>query len=339
MSIKSIVAAYDKIDRLDLRVLRVIEVAHRRFEYVPIDLIVRWCDEPWDLVSKSLRKLNALGMIVRWRGDYIGYRLNYLGYDVLALHTLAKRNIIRSLSPTPIGAGKESDVYVGETCSGDKVVIKLYRLGRTSFRQTRRFRIWVGDRRHITWLYESRLSAHMEYKALVLAHNSGVRVPKPIAVNRHALVIKYVDALPLSIAWRTVESGERLLEEIIEDMRRCYQGANIVHGDLSEYNIIVDANGDHYIIDWAQFTPRYYKGALSLLRRDAENVIEFFRRKFRISVDLDDVMKYVTADVEAEGLDLEDSFIKLIGEEELRGYALGDDVEDELSRPYDDLEA
>ena len=41
---------------------------------------------------------------------YEGYRLTYLGYDFLAIHTLVKKGVINSVG-RQIGVGKESDVY------------------------------------------------------------------------------------------------------------------------------------------------------------------------------------------------------------------------------------
>jgi RIO-like serine/threonine protein kinase fused to N-terminal HTH domain len=198
LSIRNIVNAYDQLDAFDLRVLRIIEIGHRKFEFVPLDVIVNWSKKPEELIGKSLRRLNSLGMVIRYRGNYTGYRLTFMGYDALALHTLAKRGIVEALSPTPIGVGKESDVYAGDAIGGGKIVLKFHRLGRTSFRQIKRFRAWIGDRRHITWLYESRLSAHTEYKALVLAYNAGLSVPKPITVNRHTVVMSYINGALLS---------------------------------------------------------------------------------------------------------------------------------------------
>ncbi len=41
---------------------------------------------------------------------YEGYRLTYLGYDFLAIHTLVKKGVINSVG-RQIGVGKESDVF------------------------------------------------------------------------------------------------------------------------------------------------------------------------------------------------------------------------------------
>lgn len=333
MSVKNIVAVYDNLSKLDLRILRIIEVAHRKYEYVPMDLIVKWSNKSWEIVSKSLKKLNSYGLVIRWKGSYTGYRLTYAGYDILALHTLAKRGIIEKISPTPLGVGKESDVYTGEEPNGEKIVIKFHRLGRTSFRQTKKFRIWIGERRHVTWLYESRLSAHMEFKALVMAYEAKVNVPKPITVNRHAVVTKFVDAYQLSEVWRSIENPDKVLENIIEDVRKLYCNASIVHGDLSEFNVLVNPNDEsYYIIDWPQWVPRMYKNAEDLLRRDLENIITFFQKKFDIEVNFDEVMKYVTEGVEKGELELEEAFTEFIGEKELKSYLIDEELEKEIDK-------
>jgi RIO-like serine/threonine protein kinase len=48
------------------------------------------------------------------RSTYDGYRLTNLGYDFLAVHTLSKRGMIKSVG-RQIGIGKESDLF--EVCT------------------------------------------------------------------------------------------------------------------------------------------------------------------------------------------------------------------------------
>ena len=331
MSIKSLVNAYDQLDSFDLRVLRVIEIGHRKFEYVPLEVIVDWSKKPEELIGKSLKKLNALGMVIRYRGNYTGYRLTFMGYDALALHTLAKRGIIEKVSPTPIGVGKESDVYAGDALGDGKVVLKFHRLGRTSFRQIRRFRAWIGDRRHITWLYESRLSAHAEYKALVLAYNAGINVPRPITVNRHTVVMAYINGAQLSEVG-DVDDPEELFWGIIEGVKKLFADVGIVHGDLSEFNIMIDLDsGEPYIIDWPQWVPRNAPGALDMLRRDVTNVIRYFMKRFGLEFDANEVYNYVVGNVEVREESLEEALEELLGSEglsELMGSEREEEFED-----------
>ena len=329
MSIKSLVNAYDQLDSFDLRVLRIIEIGHRRFEFVPLEVIVDWSKRSEELIDKSLKKLNVLGMVIRYRGNYTGYRLTFMGYDALALHTLAKRGVIERVSPTPIGVGKESDVYAGDAVGDSKVVLKFHRLGRTSFRQIRRFRSWIGNRRHITWLYESRLSAHTEYKALVLAYNAGINVPRPITVNRHTVVMLYINGVQLSEVG-DVEDPEDLYWGIIENTKKLFADVGIVHGDLSEFNVMIDLDsGDPYIIDWPQWVPRNAPGALDMLRRDITNITRYFTKKFKLNVDSNEVYSYVVGNVEVKEESLEEALEELLGNEGL-SELMGSEKEEEF---------
>ncbi|WP_367834480.1 RIO1 family regulatory kinase/ATPase [Vulcanisaeta sp. JCM 16159] len=268
-------------------------------------------------------------MVIRYRGNYTGYRLTFMGYDALALHTLAKRGIIEKVSPTPIGVGKESDVYAGDAVGNGKVVLKFHRLGRTSFRQIRRFRAWIGNRRHITWLYESRLSAHAEYKALVLAYNAGINVPRPITVNRHTVVMSYINGAQLTEVG-DVDDPEDLYWGIIKGIKKLFADIGIVHGDLSEFNIMIDLDsGEPYIIDWPQWVPRNAPGALDMLRRDVTNITKYFMKRFRLDVDVYEVYNYVVGNVEVREESLEEALEELLGSEGL-SELMGSEKEEEF---------
>ena len=52
--------------------------------------------------------------------------------------------------------GKESDIYLGENDKGEYVVLKLARLGRTSFRTIKKNRDYIRYRSQFNWLYLSR---------------------------------------------------------------------------------------------------------------------------------------------------------------------------------------
>ncbi len=67
------------------------------------------------------------------RKKYDGYRLNYAGYDYLALRTMRARGHISAVG-MQIGVGKESDIFLVSNAAGEQHVLKLHRLGRISFR-------------------------------------------------------------------------------------------------------------------------------------------------------------------------------------------------------------
>jgi RIO kinase 2 len=94
--------------------------------------------------------------------EYNGYRLSYLGYDILALHALLARGVVVSVG-NQIGVGKESDIFEALDPDGGEVVLKLHRLGRTSFRAVRRSRDYLRGKSKASWLYMSRLAAVKEF--------------------------------------------------------------------------------------------------------------------------------------------------------------------------------
>lgn len=67
-------------------------------------------------------------------------------------------------------------------------------------------------------------------------------------------------------------------EEIVDTMVRLYNEANLVHADLSEYNVLWH-DGKCWIIDVAQAVEPGHPGAHEFLMRDCANISTFFTRK------------------------------------------------------------
>ena len=86
--------------------------------------------------------------------SFDGYRLTYQGYDILALKTLLQRNVIVSVG-AQIGVGKESDIFEAKDEHDNELVIKIHRLGRTSFRAVRNKRDYMVGKSKSNWLYMS----------------------------------------------------------------------------------------------------------------------------------------------------------------------------------------
>lgn len=288
--VKEALEALRQLRARDLRVLHAVERGMARFQYVPVDEISRFTGLNLDEVLLITRKLNALGLLRRWVGSYVGYVLTVRGYDCLALNALAKRGTLKSIAASPIGRGKEADVYQGVTPAGRTVAVKFHRVGRTSFRQTRRYRTYVGDRYHISWLYQSRIAAKSEYEALRALFSVGVSVPEPIDWNRNVVVCEYVEGVELSEA-PPLPDPSKFLETLLDEVKKAYQ-AGIIHADLSEYNILASPKGP-VIFDWPQWISRNHPSAIHYLRRDLENVLKFFKRKYNISYNLDECIRRI----------------------------------------------
>jgi len=129
--------------------------------------------------------------------------------------------------------------------------------------------------------------------ALQLVYKNGVSVPEPISHNRHVIAMGIIEGGELS-KWREISNPQRVLKEILRNVRKAYLKAHVIHGDLSEYNIILKPNMHILIIDWPQYVMADHPNAMDLLLRDVQNVLTFFNRRFSVKVETSLVCDYVT---------------------------------------------
>jgi RIO kinase 2 len=287
------VRVFRELETEDFRILHVIEAAMSKREFVPTEQIQKYAKVPMDRIQFTLGKLNKLGLIFQSKGAYTGHTLNYAGYDCLAINNLVKAAVISSFGQT-LGVGKEADVYDALSPTGKRIAVKFHRLGRTSFRQTRRKRGYI--REHSTWLFQSHLAAEKEFQAMELAYENGISVPEPLSQNRHVIAMGIIDGAQLS-KYKDIGNPKIVLKEILRNIRKAYLKAHLIHSDLSEYNIILKPDGHLLIIDWPQAVKTDHANAKELLKRDVNNVLIFFSRKFNLELPLTEASEYVVGDV------------------------------------------
>lgn len=289
-SAKRAASILSKLEREDLRVLLAVELSMAGFESVPVDRIVKYANLNRQEVEFRISRLNKQGLIYGQEGPYVGYVLNYTGYDCLALNALVKAEVLEALGRS-LGVGKESDVHEALTPDGNQVAIKFQRLGRVSFRDTRRKRSYMMEGGRVNWLYRSRLAAEREFEGLRLAFEAGVSVPKPIHNNRHVVVMSYIDGYNLVEVDNLNDPGG-FLDEVLFNVRLAYK-AGVIHADLSEFNIVVQANGKVLLIDWPQYITINHPNAEMLLKRDIRIVLKFFNGKFDVDRDFEEALEFV----------------------------------------------
>ena len=283
------VQVFRKLESEDFRILNIIEAAMSKREFVPTEQIQKYAKLPMDRIEFTLSKLNKLGLIYQTKGAYIGHTLNYAGYDCLAINTLVKAGVIESFGQT-LGVGKEADVYDALSSDGKRIAVKFHRLGRISFRQTRRKRGYI--REHSTWLFQSHVAAEKEFQAMQLVYKNGVSVPEPISQNRHVIAMGMIEGAELS-KYKEIPKPEKILKEVLRNVRKTYLKAHVIHADLSEYNIILKPDGHILIIDWPQYVMTNHANAEDLLERDLKNILTFFNRKFTVKVVIKEACDYV----------------------------------------------
>jgi Serine/threonine protein kinase involved in cell cycle control len=211
-----------------------------------------------------------------------------------ALYKLVQDDVLAAIGG-PISTGKEANVYEARGGDGRDVAVKIYRVNASDFRQMRtylegdpRFRGIGSDKRKVVLAWTRK-----EYANLRRAAAAGVRVPEPIAVERNVLVMELVGAVTdraRRLNEVDVENPQTAFEVVREYMRRLHT-AGLVHGDLSEYNMIIH-EGELVLIDLGQAVTVHHPRAEAFLRRDCENVARFFG-DLGVAVSTDQLMEAV----------------------------------------------
>jgi len=288
------VKVFRELKNEDFRVLQAIETGMSQHEFVPKEQIARFTK--FDLTRDTdfrLNRLNKLGLIYQVRAAYVGFTLNYAGYDCLAINALVRASIIEAFGKS-LGVGKEADVFDALNPKGERIAVKFHRLGRISFRQTLRKRTYTTEPT-ARWLYQSRLAAEREFQALKLLFPQGVAVPEPLSQSRHVVAMGMIEGAELA-NWKRLARPGKILKEILRNVRKAYLKAGVIHADLSEYNVILKPNKRILIIDWPQFVTKEHPNAEDLLKRDVQNILQYFRRKHMLGIEFQECLNYVTGE-------------------------------------------
>ena len=198
------------------------------------------------------------------------------------IYKLIHRKVIDRIHGV-LKAGKEARIYWGESPEGAELAIKIYYTATAEFRRGMlkyidgdpRFRRVRKDLRGLIYTWTQK-----EFKNLKLAEEAGVNAPRAIAFYRNILVMTFIgrDGVPAPLL-REVDltEPEAFYRRLLREMRLLYIRARLVHGDLSEYNIMVSEEAP-VIFDISQAVLIAHPMSDALIRRDIGNVNAYFRR-------------------------------------------------------------
>jgi RIO kinase 2 len=273
------------LSREDRSLLSAIETGMKTHEWVPSFVISELSGLPVRKVEYRLGQLFEKKLVERESMHYLGYRIDFDAYDLLALSDFVKRGTVKAFGER-IGVGKESVVYeaLGET----HLAVKFHRQGRTSFKHIRRLRDHLTDQTKVPWIYAAALAARHEFAIMEKLYPI-VSIPRPFAVSRHVLAMEFVNGPALNRI--TLSDPENGLNMILGEVAAAW-GLGVIHADLSEFNVMVDESGPK-IIDWPQAVEVTHPHAQELLERDLVNVLRFFERKYRIEMPLERALSRV----------------------------------------------
>lgn len=219
------------------------------------------------------------------------------------LYTLSSKGIIQAMGGS-ISTGKEANVFIADG-EEKEIAVKIYRITSSTFRAMEDY--IIGDPRFNNIRHTKKdivfAWTRKELRNLTRAQNAGIRVPTPIIAERNILVMEFMgkDEQPYPILKEIrleKEEAQRIFDKIIEYIDTLYRDANLVHGDLSEYNIMIDPdNMEPIIIDMGQSTTLEHLRARDFLRRDIQNITRFFK-KYGISADPEEIYQSVQKEQE-----------------------------------------
>jgi len=201
---------------------------------------------------------------------------------LMIVYRLLNRGYISSINGV-VRAGKESRMYWGVGRRKKLVAIKIFLTTSAEFVKGRMMYI-QGDERFKSTRKDTRslvnLWALKEFRNLQQAAQAGIRVPIPLKVEGNVLLMEFIgkkgEPAPL-LRESPLDHPARVYDKVAEAVKILYQKAHLVHGDLSEYNImIVDLNP--IIFDFAQAVTIEHPMANSFLERDLLRMNQYFSK-------------------------------------------------------------
>jgi RIO kinase 1 len=234
------------------------------------------------------KKLEEMGIRIK---DANQFKVSEDVFDDVTLHALYKLVHKKYLSVIggSISTGKEANVFYGER-DGTSIAIKIYRIRTANF--TTMSSYIIGDRR-FTRVKKSRKElvfawTRKEFSNLARAREAGIPVPEPLVWNRNILIMSYLGEgeIPYpQLKNAHFDEPAEIYAIIMKYIDLLYNKAELVHGDLSEFNILY---GDQlYLIDMGQSVTRDHPRAYQFLMRDIRNINRFFKNRCDVRNDVE----------------------------------------------------
>uniref|UniRef100_A0AAY3ZV58 Serine/threonine-protein kinase RIO1 n=1 Tax=Denticeps clupeoides TaxID=299321 RepID=A0AAY3ZV58_9TELE len=219
----------------------------------------------------------------------------------MILFKMLSRGVISEINGC-ISTGKEANVYHATTGKGESRAIKIYKTSILLFKDRDkyvsgefRFRhgYCKGNPRKMvrTW-------AEKEMRNLIRLQTAEIPSPEPIMLRSHVLIMGFIgkNEMPAPLLKNAALSESKARElylQVIQNMRKMYQEARLVHADLSEFNMLYH-DGDAYIIDVSQSVEHDHPHALEFLRKDCSNVNDFFLKRGVAVMTMRELFEFIT---------------------------------------------
>lgn len=204
---------------------------------------------------------------------------------VMTAYFFIRKKIIDHFNGT-LSTGKESRVYLAFDSNNNLLAVKIYLTTSSEFKKG--MRIYLDE--YGLKLYSKSFRSAVfywcekEYKHLKIAYEAKIRVPKPISYKNNILILEFLgeDGKPAPLLADCYEIDfENAYHEIVDSIQNLFK-TGIIHGDLSEYNVLYFKEKP-YLIDFGQSVKINHPNANYFLLRDIKNINKFFRSR-KVSV-------------------------------------------------------
>ncbi|MBE6503819.1 MAG: serine protein kinase RIO [Methanobrevibacter sp.] len=220
-------------------------------------------------------------------------------FDKITLETLyklANQGHIDVLNGA-ISTGKEANVLTGVTDDEKFIAVKIYRIATSDFKKMDyylngdpRFNIKTKNKRKIIYSWVTK-----EFKNLTRLYDAGVNVPKPITSSNNVLLIEFIGdengnpAQPVKN--QPPQNPDEFWNKLLVQLKLFVNEAKLVHGDLSNYNIL-NLNEEPIIIDVSQSVVLDNPISKELLERDINTLVREYT-KLGVKTNFNEVWEYV----------------------------------------------
>lgn len=264
----------------------------------------------------------------------------------MILFRLLSRNRLRTLDGC-VSTGKEANVYYATAASDPNaiadstatyppnpgllahdfspdagVAVKVFKTSILQFKDRERY--VAGEFRFRRGGYQRGSNRKMvqqwaekEFRNQMRLQEAGIPAPVPLLLKPPILIMSFFgkDGWPAPRLKDASLSPSRMAKayfRVCMLMRRMFRVARLVHGDLSEYNMLY-WRGEVIIIDVSQSVEDDHPMALDFLRRDCGNVNDYFRRSGQLNVlSVRELFDFVTSEHIGECMELQESALTLL---------------------------
>lgn len=235
----------------------------------------------------------------------------------MILLQMINRNIVSEVNGC-VSTGKEANVYhatsVIENETGTEPprtvqrAIKIYKTSILVFKD--RDKYMTGDNRFRQGYNKSsnramvKVWAEKEMRNLKRLYAAGIPTPEPVFLRSHVLVMSFVGdkkgwSAPRlrDVEFQGEDAAQQWRNVYLQTLgyyRIMFQKCRLVHGDLSEYNMLYYKD-KLWIIDVSQSVEHDHPRSLEFLRMDIKNVSDFFARKGVDMISEQAVFGFITA--------------------------------------------